>query len=262
MLPIHTEFLRIKSYEVDFQNRWKAQFLQQTLQEAAAVHAAELGYSYEGMFRHGLAWILSRLRIDFYFMPPMGAEVRLRTWPRGVQQRLFFTRDFHLETMDGQAVARATSAWVLIDLAKHRILPPTALPGELPSHSEEAIPDLLEKILVPEMLPFLGEYKAGYSTIDPNGHANSALYVAWLLDSFPFEHYRSRRLSCLQLNFSSEVKPGETVRFHAAETPAGWVGQGTIVESGVRAFDAAFAWAAVEEITNESSDDTEKKMHL
>lgn len=242
MLPIHQHILRVQAYETDFRNRWKPHCLQNSLQEAASLHAAELGFGYLEMGARGLAWILSRMRIDFYHMPTMGEEIVLRTWPKGIQQRLFFTRDFRLETPGGLPVALATSAWVLVDLAKRRILPPTALPGDLPIHAEDAIPDLLEKIVAPEELPPRGEFQAGYTAVDAMGHANSGRYLEWLLDCFPFETYRERRLARVQFNFSTEVKPGERLSIAAGEGLA----RGTILESGVRAFDAAFSWASVD----------------
>lgn len=244
--PVFRETLRVKSYETDFQNRWKPNCVQQALQEASSRHAALLGYGYESMFARGIAWILSRMRIDFNELPPMGEEVEVRTWPKGVQQRLFFTRDFSLMTAQGKPVAAATFGWVLVDLARRRVLPPSALPGDLPFHAEDAIPDLLEKITVPEGLPELGRWTAGYSAVDTVGHANSARYVEWILDCFPLESYRERRLSRLQVNFSTEIKPGESVAVHAGPDGERWLAQGVIRESGVRAFDAELYWASLE----------------
>jgi medium-chain acyl-[acyl-carrier-protein] hydrolase len=247
-LAVFSEILRVKSYEVDFQNRWKPHCVQQSLQEAAAVHAGELGFGYPQMRERGLAWVLSRMRIDFGYMPGMGGMVELRTWPKGVQQRLFFTRDFTLTATDGRRIAAATSAWVLVDMAKRRILPPSALPGDLPRHGEDAIPDLLEKIILPTGdagLPELGTFSPAYSAVDPVGHANSARYVEWIVDCFPFESYAERSLGSLQINFSTEVKPGEHVSVGAGQVDARWLAQGIILESGTRAFEASFDWKTI-----------------
>ena len=240
-LSVHNETLVVKSYEVDFRSRWKPHCLQQALQEAASCHATELGCGYPEMRERGLAWVLSRMRIDFHTMPLMRDLVTLRTWHKGIQQRLFFTRDFTLSA-NGQPVAEASFAWLLVDWVKRRMLPPSALPGELLQHSEDAIPDLLEKINVPDGLPVLGSFEAGYSAVDPIGHANSACYIAWLLDCFPFESYSQRRLSRLQINFSTEIRPGEHVAISAGELEGRWLAQGNIAESGKRAFEAEFNW--------------------
>jgi medium-chain acyl-[acyl-carrier-protein] hydrolase len=244
-LPVFSETLRIKSYETDFRDRWKPHCLQQALQEASSNHAALLGYGYREMFERGMAWVLSRMRIDFFEMPRMGDLVTLRTWPKGVQQRLFFTRDFTITAANGQPVAAATFGWVLVDLVRRRVLPPSALPGDLPQHAEDAIPDLLEKITVPAGLPALGTWGASYSVVDTVGHANSARYVEWILDGFPFESFQTRCLSRLQVNFSTEIKPGEHVAVAAGQVEERWLAQGTILESGTRAFDAWFDWKTI-----------------
>jgi len=245
-LSVHCEEITVKSYEVDFQNRWKPHCLQQALQEAASRHATELGYGYPEMMERGLAWVLSRMRIDFHTMPKMRDTVALRTWHKGVQQRLFFTRDFQL-TCAGAPVAEASFCWIVLDWHKRRVLPPAALPGDLLTHAEDAIPDLLEKIPVPDGLPLLGSFAVGYSAVDPVGHANSARYVEWLQDCFPHESYAARRLSRLQVNFSGEVKAGERVDICAGQVDGQWLAQGAVQESGKRAFEAAFAWQPLSE---------------
>jgi acyl-ACP thioesterase len=188
-----------------------------------------------------LAWILSRMRIDFHTMPGMGERVSLRTWHKGVQQRLFFTRDFVLRSEKGP-VAEASFCWILVDWVKRRMLPPAALPGELVLHAEDAIPDLLEKIVVPDGLPVVGSFEVGYSAVDPVGHANSGRYVEWLEDCIPYETWQGRRLTRLQVNFSTEVKPGGHVTVTAGEAGGRWLAQGTILESGIRAFEAELGW--------------------
>ena len=79
------------------------------------------------------------------------------------------------------------------------------------------------------------------------GHANSARYIEWLEDCFPFDTHRQRRLDWIQLNFSNEVKPGERLAISVGpqqgEEDAGtWLAQGSILPGGTRAFDAAFAF--------------------
>ena len=107
--PVYSETLRVKSYETDFQNRWKPHCVQQALQEASSRHAALLGYGYESMFARGMAWILSRMRIDFAELPPMGEEVVVRTWVKGRGEPVQL--DYRLERTPGQG-----SGWKIYDL--------------------------------------------------------------------------------------------------------------------------------------------------
>ena len=123
------------------------------MQEAAANHAAALGVGYSPMLERDMAWVLSRVKIRFLDLPRMGEEVILRTWPRGVQQKLFFTREFEISAGDGRALALATTGWVLIQPARRRILPPAALKLELPMRDSGALDELLEKIPSPMACP-------------------------------------------------------------------------------------------------------------
>ncbi len=245
--PIWTETTRARAYECDFRGRWKPSVFLQAMQEAAGSHAAALGVGFEQLLPREMAWVLSRLKIQFLDAPRMGEAVILRTWPRGVQQRLFFTREFDIRAGDGRPLALATTAWVLIQPQQRRILPPAALQMDLPRHDAAALDEPLEKIVVPDGLPERGEFGVSYSAVDVMGHANSARYIDWLADCFPFEEYRLRRLDWLQLNFSTEVKPGERLAISAGPAPEEqasglWLAQGKILPGGTRAFDAAFAW--------------------
>ena len=128
--------------------------------------------------------MLSRFRIHFHAFPKMGETVTLQTWPKGVQQRLFFTRDFTLHDPQGEALAAATSAWLLINPHTRRILLPQALIDRLPDNRGRSALDMdLEKINPPDGLPERGVFEAGYSAVDVLGHANSARYLEWLSDA-------------------------------------------------------------------------------
>ena len=242
---VWTEDLRARASECDFRGEWKPSAFLQAMQEGAANHAAALGVGFEEMRAADSAWILSRFKIHFLAPAPMGEAIQLRTWPRGIQQKLFFTRDYIFTAADGRRLAEATSAWVMIQLSKRRILPPQALKTDLPFHSESALDGLLEKVAVPEGLPERLRVQASYSAVDVMGHANSARYLDWLCDCLPFEGHRARRLSKVQINYSSELKPGEEMAILAGPSdtsqPETWTAQG-ILPSGSRAFEAAMGW--------------------
>jgi len=125
--PVLTEEVRVSAHQCDFRLRWKPAAMFLAMIDAASRHAEALGFGFESMHANDMAWVLSRLRVHFHAFPGMGETVRLQTWPRGVQQRLFFTRDFLLNDAQGRPLASATSAWTLIYPSQRRILPPQAL---------------------------------------------------------------------------------------------------------------------------------------
>lgn len=240
--PIWTEETLVKTYETDFQRRWKPASFFQAMQEAASHHASHLGYSYEAMIVKDQIWLLSRVRIRFLAFPTLGERVHIETWPKGIQQRALFMRDFILTGANGARLAEASTAWLLVNPRARRILLPQTLDGSVPDNGgRAAILEPLERLSLPENLPERLVCPAAYSAIDLVGHVTSSRYLEWIADAFSLEEHGARRLADLQINYTNEVLPGESVSLAAGpdETnPARWWVLGTNRTSGARAFEA------------------------
>ena len=168
---IWTEQVNIRSHETDFKELWKPASFFQAMQEAATHHASHFGFDYETMQARETIWILSRVKVKFFEFPRLGDQVTIRTWPKGLQQKVFFMRDFRLENPEGRTYAVATSAWVLINPKARRMLLPQALQGKVPDNNGlSALDETLEKIEVPDDLTEKMNVVAGYSSVDLMGH--------------------------------------------------------------------------------------------
>jgi medium-chain acyl-[acyl-carrier-protein] hydrolase len=237
-------------YETDFQKHLKPAAALRVMLEVGANQADSFGYTYEAMLARQMAWVLARVKIKFVEPVPMGEHVTVHTWPKGVQQKLFFMRDMQMFGADGRTLVLATTAWLLIDPHARRILPSQSL-ANVPSLSElSAIYEPLEKIVIPEGLPEKMNVTVGYSVVDLMGHANSTRYIEWICDCFPLEMYHEKRLQWLQINYVNETLPGERLTIAAGAdlaNPQCWLVKGTNQESGARAFDAAVGWATIED---------------
>ena len=249
--PLWVEEMRIKASETDFQHKWKPAYILQALLEAAGNHANYHGFGFYGMLDQDIAWVLSRLKIRFFDFPGIGDPVIIQTWLKGAQQKIFFMRDFKLARPDGQPVAVASYAWLVINLKTRRLLPPHSLGMTFPyKYDMVGLEEPLEKINVPDNLPERMTLAANYSSIDVLGHVTSTRYVEWISDCFSLDDYRSRSLDWLQVNFINEIKPGERLAICAgpdasandASQTSNWFVQGTNLNSGLRAFEAALGW--------------------
>jgi medium-chain acyl-[acyl-carrier-protein] hydrolase len=242
---VWTEEITIRFHETDFQQRWKPSSFLAAMQEASNKHADHLGWGHRDMLAKDMVWVIARMKIYFHRFPLEGDRVLVRTWPKGMQQKLFFMRDFHILTPQGETVARASSAYVLINPQTRRMQPPDKLVQMFPPlHEEGALNESLEKI-PPAVNP--GErlrVQAGYSVVDLLGHVNNAYYVNWISDCFSLEDYRDKKLEWLQINYSNEVKAFDQVSVSLAESsqPGVWIAVGDNLTSGARAFDAALKW--------------------
>lgn len=243
---IWNEELRVRTFECDFQQRWKPAHFLQAMTEAASDHAAHLGVGFSDLQSKNMVWVLSRVKLIFTDRPRVGQVLNLRTWPRGIEQKLFFRRDFELLDRGGTRVAAAATDWLLVDPQERRLRPPQMLDRALPPNDGLcAVDGLLEKIVTDAPLEQRLVRTVSYSQVDMLGHANSARYLEWICDCFNPADFSRKKLSWLQINYSSELKPGETVAIHTGEsraTPGLFYLEGLNQNSGARAFDAALQW--------------------
>lgn len=244
---IWNEETQVKTYETDFQSHWKPSSFFKAMVDAASNHAGALGYGYQGMLASNTVWVLSRVKIYFYRFPITGEVVHIRTWPKGIHQKLFFMRDFQFRDGNGDLIAAATTAWVLINTEVRRVLAPQSLAGHLPDNNGlSAIDERLEKIPASDGLTEKQVVTAGYSAVDLMGHVNNTRYIDWVCDCFPFEVYERGKLGWLQINYVNEVRPDDQVSISAgtdAAQPQQWIIQGTNQTSGARAFEALAGWS-------------------
>jgi acyl-ACP thioesterase len=133
-------------------------------------------------------------------------------------------RDFVLTGADGVELGRATSEWMLIDLASRKIV---AIPDGVfaaantvrePVFGEEPFAKLRWdcKAESPDVLAF----RARRGDIDLNGHVNNVHYVEWLMEGRPDAAGPCRELDIV---FKSETLAGEEVRVESVETEPGSV---------------------------------------
>jgi acyl-ACP thioesterase len=187
------------------------------MEEAAALHAAELGVSVEELERRGLAWALARLWMEFEEWPFLGAWndeesswVTVRTWPVAAE-RLKFRRDF-LMTWRGLVLAKAVTEWVVINLKSRRAERiPEFIAALRPENPEQALKVGPPRLPGQENAPELASFVVRKSDIDRNNHVNNACFAAWLAESTPEELSSRGRLKSLQILYRAEGRYGDTV---------------------------------------------------
>jgi acyl-ACP thioesterase len=244
--PLYEETVRINAFECDINRELKPAAFFQHLTEAAVIHAGILGVGFKEMLARNLYWVHSRMKIKFYSFPGPGEIVTLRTWPKTIQQKLFFIRDFEVCDARGDMIAAATSAWLIIDAVSRRMVTPQSLDLSLPA--------LVERVGLDEPLNRLGMAKeggerlrvtAGYSAVDLVGHVNNSRYIEWICDAFPFENYARRKIDWLQINYDQEVLPGREISIRANPVDGDeslWAVEGRGPDGGSRAFESLVQW--------------------
>ena len=202
-------------------------------QEAAISHAEILGVGREAMKQSGHVWILSRLSVFMSARPGYREKITTRTWPRGAN-KLFAIRDYDIyysSDISGheegpchsEALVRGRSAWLVVDLEKHRPLRPQTAVETLPANNGiNALPgEKQEGNDPPPSLPardFTGfnpiPRRASNSDIDYNGHVNNTRYIQWIQDLLDPEIVIKAKQLRLDINYLAEVLYGETIALY------------------------------------------------
>jgi acyl-ACP thioesterase len=207
----------IPCYDTDAAWRLKPTSFMNLAQEAAGNHAVLLGFGYDDLIKTNTAWILSRMHIKFLDTPKWRDQVTLTTWHKGLN-RLFYLRDFIMTDAQGNAIIKATTSWLVLNLETRRLVRDPELMDEGTVNAEHVLETPADKVqmpkdIVPEMVM---EHIVSYSDVDANAHANNAMYMQWAMDAVEYEMTSAHQVRELTINFNHETKAGDLVKIYRA----------------------------------------------
>jgi len=230
--PHHERTFAVRWAETGADGRLRPAALLDWMQEAAGEHADLLGVGMAGLGARGLGWVLSSLRLAAERWPAAGERLLLRTWP-AAREGLLFHRDFEVGPARGTPILLATTAWVVLDLARRRPARVGDLLPDFPYGTRRALAGPAQAPAAPG--PGAGEerFVARRSDLDVNGHVNNAAFVRWALDAAPASLAEGGRLAGLAATYRGEAFAGDGV---VVRTPAGTV-EGELAQQLVRADD-------------------------
>jgi acyl-ACP thioesterase len=219
-MDIWREKVSVKFGAVDRSDRLTLASTFDFFQEAAISHAENLGVGREALARTGQGWVLSRISVLMERRPRFGEAITVRSWPRG-WEKLFALRDYDIRDDSDTPIVRGRSSWIILDIEKRRPLRPQGVMDTLPlNEGLDALPGGGGGLEVRENLVSAGERRAAYSDIDYNGHVNNTRYIQWIQDiTEPAALEEARRIR-LDINYLSEVKPGDLTGLWAAPLEA------------------------------------------
>ena len=208
----YTQNFHIPCYNTDAAWRLKPAAFMDLAQEAAGLHAIELGFGYEDLIKNNTAWILSRVNIKFVDTPIWRDDITLTTWHKGAN-RLFFLRDFIMTDKEGKERVKATTSWLVLNLETRRLVRDPMLMEEGTVCSENVIETPADKVQMPKDVPaeLVLEHAVAYSDVDMNNHTNNAMYMLWAMDAVDYETASTKPVKEVTINFNHEIKPQEDV---------------------------------------------------
>ncbi|MFO8234132.1 MAG: thioesterase [Bacteroidales bacterium] len=209
-LILKTNFT-VTSADTDMFSRIRPGALLNFLIQSAIQSADDLGFGFEGLWKHRMFWVLSRLTMEIYRPIKWGEKLEVLTWPKDIY-KLFYLRDFIVEDKKGNVAVKSTSAWLAVDLDSKR---PKHIDGieadyftQLNNkHALQEFPEKLEPVEGTDMFTI----ETTYFDIDLNKHVTSTRYVDWMMDTFSPYFHANKYPEKLSVNYIKETGPQEQI---------------------------------------------------
>lgn len=187
------------------------------MQDAATLHADQIGLSRDAMLEAGAFWVLSRLKYHLERPLQPYETVTLHTWARSIRGPLFY-RDFYFFS-GGEQIGWAVTAWALVDVGTHRLLRPKSIVPSMPMLTRE-LTETLGRLPAAETAP-VSTRTVGYSDVDVNRHLNNVKALDIASDQFGLEASPSLFVSDLRANYFSESSCGTVLTLSRGSTEDG-----------------------------------------
>ena len=221
--------LQIPCYQTNRQTSLRPAAFMDLAQELAMWAASGLGFGYDNLHVHHVAWVLSRMHIHFGNLPRWREKIRLYTWHKG-SDGPFFLRDFIMQDAQGEPCITCTSSWVVINEESRHFVRPEEFKELLKVGGlDDAIAQPAPKLQLPrdvEAEP-VAEHTVSYSDLDLVGHTNNARYVVWAMDCLPLE-VAEGALKDLYIVFNKETTFGEKVSLYRLKEGNAWYIEGRV----------------------------------
>jgi len=248
-VPVFTIHSLVTSTDTDMYKRQRPSSMFGVFQDIAAAHARNLGADVRWLREElDLAWILMRIRLEIDSYPVLGQELKVETWPQ--DPRALYERDYRVSDTDGNALVRAASTWIIMNLSTREIKRDKFLDYfGIETKKERAIEGGVGRLKPIEGAETVYEKEIRFSDIDYNWHANNARYVDFIMDTYPIEVYKKLEVKAIEVHYVNEMGPGEFVLIRRLEVEEGkdYI-DGVRKSDGLSVFNALVEWRGLENV--------------
>lgn len=204
----------VLSFQIDPQGKLRWSCLADMMQEVAWRHADSRDFG-QNLFDLGYMWVMSRFEIKVNSLPSWGEKITVKTAGRGID-KLFALREFEVCNESGVVLAKAMSAWLLLDMVSKRPQrPDKVLPSELFAVVKDSALTPAKVITLPGMMDG-GVIQVRFSDLDMNNHVNNVSYIRWVED---FMRERNWVFQTVLVNYQAEISAGQLIQltYHSQE---------------------------------------------
>jgi len=219
---------RITYYDLDFKGNVKLSAILRMVHIAADIDAIQLGVGFSILHPLNITFVLQRFGLKISRMPVYDETVTIRTWPADLARGTFIRKgDMH--DAKGNKLMEWASLWIVFDIAKRKILKPSALPVKFEPTTDIEVDILPTKIILPENVgtPFSEHiHTVRYADVDTNMHMNNSIYgdllgnavFSSLDDCTPWKE--------VQINYLGETRYGEEIKIAAYKSDGTYLVKG------------------------------------
>ena len=181
----HLRAFRVRHHECDAYGNVRPEVYMRYAQEAAFDASAAAGYSMDRYEEIDRLWLARETQIEYLHPLRYGNTIQVKTWVVDFRRvRSLRAYEFHHKAT-GELVARAFTDWVHLELSSGR---PVKISPEMrvAFFPEGPPPPAPPRERFPDTTPPPGAYvhsrRAEWRDIDPAGHVNNAVYLAYVED--------------------------------------------------------------------------------
>jgi len=201
---------RVSYPDIDRQMQLSAAGALRLMQEAAIVHADQLGCCFRQVEKTHFLWMLVGWHLRMEEPACWNDALTVKTWPRSLE-RVTSRRCFAIVKEDGTPVAKADSTWILVNADTHRAMRVTPeVAAMLPLTEEDVFEAPFEPGALAEgELTYEGEVLR--RDLDTNDHVNNLIYLDYARQALP-EALCACRIRELTVGYKRQLLLGD--RFH------------------------------------------------
>lgn len=202
--------LDVNVHDVDFNGVAKTSSIMRYIQTAAQNQLTEGGMSYDNLKNNSRAFILSKIKLEI--LKPLRAHTPITAVTYPCESRGFtFLRCYSLEC-DGEVVARAISAWALVDTDTRALVRVNDFDLGLPTLPQNGL--IMESMSMPSALVDIGGYGVHYGDVDQNMHMNNTKYPDMYSNFLPLG---GKMIKSITISYLGEAQIGDKLRIQRAE---------------------------------------------
>ena len=202
-------------FHVDYTGHLTIGVLGNHLLNVAGFHSHDRGVGIDRLNKEHYTWVLSRLALEMYDLPMQYESFTIETWVENVY-RLFTDRNFAVLNKEGKAIAYARSVWAMIDTETRKPVDLMAIhDGDIAGYicDKDCPIDKPSRIKVNSKEP-VAILPVKYSDMDINGHVNSIRYIEHILDLFPVDAFKEKRVRRFEMAYVAETMATDTMAYY------------------------------------------------